>query len=328
MDTRILYNHTCIVLIIQENRPVNSYYIRTTHTHTHIYIYTYMQIVFLSLCKAKQLPRIFFKAASRLCRRLLQQARWTGSGALRRRTHPLPRVLPLGSNVTGPHGSVAPKGFTAIGNGQVNTRNWSAHLFGIFRPAIFGYMMLHVLHTGTMWSEMTCSTSRSNGFSHNVPTDRNSTELSPQNWGHSKNPMVLALLNSYIYIYIEAEDIEIFSYPHFRKKSWETSWIRWFFRWCLHVVIMIFRMNHGPEMVPMRGALRGDGIYADSQEKPSAARARRERRKRQGTVQTPIVPDIVEDVKGMGMGGMGGMGGGMVICSKDLSGFFERLERE
>lgn len=38
-----------------------------------------------------------------------------------------------------------------------------------------------------------------------------------------------------------------------------------------------------------------DGIYADSQEKPSAARARRERRKRQGTVQTPIVPDIVEE---------------------------------
>ena len=40
--------------------------------------------------------RIFFEAASRLCRRLLQQARWTGSGAICRRTHPLPRVLPLG----------------------------------------------------------------------------------------------------------------------------------------------------------------------------------------------------------------------------------------
>eukprot|EP00435_Cladocopium_sp_Y103_P016733 s2030_g4.t1 len=49
-----------------------------------------------------------------------------------------------------------------------------------------------------------------------------------------------------------------------------------------------------------------DGIYADSQEKPSAARARRERRKRQGTVQTPIVPDIVEDAKRKGGPGMGG----------------------
>jgi len=38
-----------------------------------------------------------------------------------------------------------------------------------------------------------------------------------------------------------------------------------------------------------------DGIYADSQEKPSAARARRERRKRQGIVQTPVVPDVFEE---------------------------------
>jgi len=47
--------------------------------------------------------------------------------------------------------------------------------------------------------------------------------------------------------------------------------------------------------LPAHRASPGDGIYADSQEKPSAARARRERRKRQGIVQTPVVPDVFED---------------------------------
>ena len=57
-------------------------------------------VVFLNISKHHYVKltsyRIFFEAASRLCRRLLQQARWTGSGAICRRTHPLPSVLPLG----------------------------------------------------------------------------------------------------------------------------------------------------------------------------------------------------------------------------------------
>ena len=68
-----------------------------------------------------------------------------------------------------------------------------------------------------------------------------------------------------------------------------------FFFW--YVAITFFPLNW------QWPALWGDGIYADSQEKPSAARARRERRKRQGTVQTPIVPDIVEDPKQWGWEG-------------------------